>query len=90
MPYFKKGTINLGQRQLGRLFSNSIQNSKINSNEIIRKINFITTNKFTKKLKKNITFPYGKSGASKKIVSILKRQNFNKLFKKKFEDITFN
>ena len=90
MPYFKKGTINLGQRQLGRLFSNSIQNSKINSNEIIRKINFITTNKFTKKLKKNITFPYGKSGASKKIVSILKRQNFNNLFKKKFEDITFN
>ena len=56
MPYFKKGTINLGQRQLGRLFSNSIQNSKINSNEIIRKINFITTNKFTKKLKKILLF----------------------------------
>ena len=34
VPYFKKGSINLGQRQLGRISSSSVININFNEKEI--------------------------------------------------------
>ena len=46
-------------------------------------------NPINKKKIKNITNPYGTGGASKKIISILKRKNFEKLIVKDFFNLKF-
>ena len=52
MPSFKKGTINLGIRQLGRLHSNTVINADFNKKAIIKAINKIYSKKFRKSLQK--------------------------------------
>ena len=84
-PYFKIPTINIGSRQDGRLFADSIINCRFVKKEIISAINKIKSNNF-KNVLKNMTLPYGKSGASKKICKILKN-NINLTHYKKFYDL---
>jgi GDP/UDP-N,N'-diacetylbacillosamine 2-epimerase (hydrolysing) len=85
MPYFKKGTINLGMRQNGRLKSNTVIDCEINKSQILRSIKKIESPQFQKILKSAIPC-YGKPGASTKIVNILKKKQFKKLVFKKFYD----
>jgi len=85
MPSFKKATINLGNRQLGRLKGESVIDSKINEKKILSSIKKIYSAKFRQKLKK-IKNPYGNGGSSTKIVKILEKVNFNKSLIKKFYD----
>ena len=55
---------------------------------IIKAINFASN--FTNKRKiNNVENPYGKGGASKKIVNILKHKNFKNLILKKFYNVKF-
>lgn len=84
-PYFKKPTINLGDRQNGRVMVPSIISIKINKKKIINSIKKIESKSFQKKLKKYRS--YGNKGASEKIIKILKKINTKNLFKKKFYDI---
>ena len=86
MPYFKKGTINIGNRQTGRLISKSVINVKINKSKIILAIKKLLSNNFQKNIKNN-TNPYGEPGASDKIVNILKKIKTEKIINKKFFDI---
>lgn len=86
MPHFKKGTINIGNRQSGRLMSKSVINIKINKNKIISATKKILSNSFQKSIKNSIN-PYGKPGASKKIVKILKTLETKKIINKVFFDI---
>jgi GDP/UDP-N,N'-diacetylbacillosamine 2-epimerase (hydrolysing) len=86
MPYFKKATINLGNRQLGRLISKSVINIPIKKNKISNALKKALSRKFKKKIKNKKTF-YGKPGASQKIVKILKKINKKIIFQKKFYDI---
>jgi GDP/UDP-N,N'-diacetylbacillosamine 2-epimerase (hydrolysing) len=86
MPTFKKATINLGNRQSGRLKSLSVIDTKIKKKFIINALNKVYSKKFQEKLKKTIN-PYGKGGATSKIVKILKKLKFNNLINKKFYDI---
>ena len=88
MPLFKKPTINLGNRQLGRLHSTSVINTLIKKSDIIKSINKISLSNFKKRLKKKISY-YGLGGASHIIVKILERIDVNNLFQKKFNDINF-
>ena len=46
-------------------------------------------NPINKKKIKNVSNPYGSGGASKKIINILKRKNFNNLIVKDFFNIKF-
>ena len=86
MPYFRKGTINIGERQAGRLYSKSVINIKFNKVEIQKTIEKILTKKFLKKIQKT-NLPYGKPGASTKIVKILKRKKIKNIYKKEFFNI---
>ena len=86
MPYFKKGTINIGTRQSGRLFSRSVINIKIKKSKIIQAVKKLLSNNFQKNIKDSINL-YGNSGASDKIVKILKKVETKKIFNKKFFDI---
>ena len=52
MPSFKKGTINVGDRQKGRLEASSVINVKANRREITRGINILYNSKFQSRIKK--------------------------------------
>tara|TARA_X000000950_G_C13438226_1_gene466885 strand:- start:258 stop:554 length:297 start_codon:yes stop_codon:yes gene_type:complete len=86
MPSFKKYSINLGDRQKGRIKAASVIDCKFNSNEIFKKINYALNEKNQSKIQ-SVKNPYGYGGASKKIASTLKRIKFEKIINKKFYDI---
>jgi GDP/UDP-N,N'-diacetylbacillosamine 2-epimerase (hydrolysing) len=86
MPAFKKPTINIGDRQKGRVKSNSIIEVPPKKSLIKKKIDFIYSKKFNNK---NIINSYKKLSTSKKIISIIKRINLKKIKNKIFFD-TFN
>ncbi len=86
MPSFKKITINLGDRQKGRLQANSIINVKLKKKSIIRIIGFFYKGKYKVRLKKTKNIFYQKN-TSNKISNILKKINFKDLMKKKFNDL---
>jgi GDP/UDP-N,N'-diacetylbacillosamine 2-epimerase (hydrolysing) len=84
MPSFKKSTINIGDRQKGRVKSNSIIDVSPKKSLIKKNIDYIYSTKINNK---NIINPYNKSNTSKKIVSILKKIDLKKFKRKKFYDI---
>jgi GDP/UDP-N,N'-diacetylbacillosamine 2-epimerase (hydrolysing) len=86
MPTFKKPTINVGDRQKGRVKANSIIDVLSKKDSIKNKINFIYTKKFNSK---NITNPYKKLNTSKKIISIIRNINLEKYKYKKFYDLLY-
>ena len=86
MPYFKKATINLGDRQLGRLHSKSIINIPIRRKDILNSLKKIHSPSFKSMIKKEKS-PYGNGGASVRIVEILKKIKTDNLFQKKFYNI---
>jgi GDP/UDP-N,N'-diacetylbacillosamine 2-epimerase (hydrolysing) len=86
VPTFKKATINIGNRQAGRLLSKSVINVSIKRAAILKSINKIYSHKFQQIIKKSNN-PYGKFGASARIVKIIKTLKFNNLFNKKFYDL---
>ena len=85
VPELNKFTINVGDRQKGRLMAKSIIQCKPNKKDITEKIDLIYKKYKNKKVINKSNF-YGKAGASFKIYSILKKINLKKLIKKKFYD----
>ena len=86
VPSFKKGTINIGDRQSGRLKALSVIDSATDRNSISNAIHYLFSKPFQDKLQEAIN-PYGEGGASKSIVRILEEQVFDKLLKKSFHNI---
>ncbi len=86
MPYFRKATINLGDRQLGRLHSKSIINIPVRRKDILNSLKKIYSPSFKNMIKKEKS-PYGNGGASVRIVEILKKIKTDNLFQKKFYNI---
>jgi len=85
-PSFKIGTVNIGDRQKGRIKAKSVIDCLANKTEIKKAIDKIYTKKFQELLKK-VKNPYAKGKTSKKIVNILKKIPFPISVKKKFHDI---
>ena len=85
VPELNKFTINIGDRQRGRLMAESIIQCKPNKKDIIQKINLIYRKFKNKKIVNNSNL-YGKAGASYKIYNILKKINLKQIIKKKFYD----
>ncbi len=85
VPELNKYTINIGDRQKGRLMAKSIIQCKPNKTDIINKIKLIYGKYKNKKILNNSNL-HGKAGASLKIYNILKKANLKKLIKKKFYD----
>ena len=84
-PSFKIPTINIGDRQKGRLKAESIIDCEAKKENIQEAIQKALSPKFIKKIQKTNN-PYGRGGASKKIVRILENSDFSKLFIKEFFD----
>jgi GDP/UDP-N,N'-diacetylbacillosamine 2-epimerase (hydrolysing) len=86
VPSFKKATINIGERQNGRLEASSIINTVAEESSIYNAIELLYSTDFQEKLPQTIN-PYGDGGASVKIVQILKDISLDGITKKVFCDI---
>ena len=88
-PSFKIATINIGDRQKGRIKAKSVMDCKPKKEDILKAIKKIYTKDF-QDLLKNVKNPYEKKELpSKKIVKILKDIKLDNILKKKFYDISF-
>ncbi len=85
VPTFHKGTINIGNRQKGRIQAESVIDCDSNQIDIERAINKLYSPEFQKKLTTVIN-PYGDGGASHRIVSILRGYDISKGTAKRFWD----
>jgi GDP/UDP-N,N'-diacetylbacillosamine 2-epimerase (hydrolysing) len=86
VPSFKKGTINIGTRQLGRLQASSVINCEPKEDQIRGAIKKLYTNNFKDSLSIAMN-PYGEGGASVAIVNALKTAALDGIIKKSFHDL---
>jgi len=87
-PSFKIATINIGDRQKGRIKNSSVIDCKPEYNEIKNALAKIYTTEF-KLIIKNSINPYDNGNTAEKIINILKKTNFKNILKKEFYDIKF-
>jgi UDP-hydrolysing UDP-N-acetyl-D-glucosamine 2-epimerase len=87
VPFLKKPTINIGNRQKGRPIADSIINIKAKKHDIIKAINIIFSKTFEKNYLYNNKYLFGKGNSAKKITAILKKIKINSNLSKPFYDI---
>jgi GDP/UDP-N,N'-diacetylbacillosamine 2-epimerase (hydrolysing) len=87
VPSFKKGTINIGDRQRGRLQAASIINCAPNRESISAALSKLYSTDFQECLSR-VTNPYGEGGASTAIISEIKSAELDGLLKKCFYDLS--
>lgn len=88
VPSFRKGTVNIGDRQSGRLKAASVIDCMPKRSAISAAIRKLYSPAFQKVLA-GVRSPYGEGGASRKIVSVLKSYPLEKLLKKSFYNLHF-
>ena len=88
VPSFRIGTINIGNRQNGRIKADSVVDCLPNKKSIKKAIKIVYSKKFQKFLK-DVKNPYGDGCASKKITKVLKSVKLENILKKTFFDIKF-
>jgi GDP/UDP-N,N'-diacetylbacillosamine 2-epimerase (hydrolysing) len=86
VPSFKKGTVNIGDRQRGRLLAGSVINCEPTRTSIESALRRLYSVEFQKTLSQVVN-PYGQGGAAVKVVDTLKRCTLNGLVKKTFHDL---
>jgi len=82
-PSFKIATINIGDRQEGRMQAKSVINCKPDKNLIIKSINYIYNHNF-KKIVNKVINPYKAKNCSNEIYKIIKKFKKPKNLKKNF------
>ena len=85
-PSFKIGTINIGDRQKGRIKAESVIDCEAKKVEISKAFGEIYSKEFQEKLK-NVESPYGENCPSNQIVEVLKNVNLASILKKSFYDL---
>ena len=85
-PSFKIATVNIGDRQKGRIKASSVIDCKPNKNSILEAFNKVYSYDFQQVLK-NIVNPYGDGCTSKKIIEVIKRVDLTNILKKSFYDL---
>lgn len=85
-PSFKIGTINIGDRQKGRIKASSIIDCEANETSIKEAFYKLYSKEFQETLKTTIN-PYGDGCASKKIIEVIKSTNLDDILKKSFYDL---
>jgi len=87
-PSFKIGTIDIGDRQKGRIKADSVISCLPNKNSISIAFQELYSKQFRSIVGK-VENPYGKGGASKKIARIIKDISLVNIVKKSFYDFMF-
>ena len=86
MPYFKKPTINIGDRQKGRIFPKSVIKCEPKSKSIVEAVNRGFDKRFKEDINKEVNI-YGDGRAAGRIKKIIMTTNLTRLIKKDFYDI---
>ena len=86
VPSFQKGTVNIGDRQKGRLQADSIINCAPLKTSILKAIQMLYSSNFQAELDK-VSNPYGEGGASARVLTILRSANLEDLVKKSFYNL---
>jgi GDP/UDP-N,N'-diacetylbacillosamine 2-epimerase (hydrolysing) len=86
VPSFKKGTINIGNRQTGREISSSVINCSLEKAAIIEAITSLYSSVYEKKLESAIN-PYAKENSAHEIYKKLKGINIKSLRFKAFHEL---
>jgi GDP/UDP-N,N'-diacetylbacillosamine 2-epimerase (hydrolysing) len=86
VPSFRKGTINIGDRQRGRLKADSVIDCTPDCKSIMDAISTLYSSNFQESLVK-VRNPYGGGDASQKVVDVLKTCDLSSLTKKSFHDL---
>lgn len=85
-PSFKVGTINVGDRQKGRIKAASVIDCSAETDDLLLAFETLYSEPFQKTLESVIN-PYGEGNASEYILSVLKHADLTTLLKKSFHDI---
>ena len=85
-PTFRVGTINIGDRQKGRLMAESVINCEPTKESINKAIQTLYSKEFQKNLKK-VQNPYGDGNATENIMSIISNKPLPTEIKKGFHDL---
>jgi len=85
-PTLRVGTINIGDRQLGRTQSDSVINALASKESIEKALKKLFSSEFKLTLA-TCTSPYGEGGASRKILRELSDFNFDEDLQKSFYDL---
>lgn len=88
-PSFKVGTINIGDRQKGRLKASSVIDSEPNSQAIQSALKTLYSAAFQSSLA-SVSNPYGSGGASSAIVKMLAEFPLENILKKQFYNLPVN
>ena len=85
-PTFRIGTINIGDRQMGRIKAASVIDCEPTAEKILQALSKLQSEEFISSLAK-VDNPYGDGGASESIFQTLKFTNLESLVKKNFYDL---
>ncbi len=85
VPTFRKGTVNIGTRQRGRLKAASVIDCVAERGAISEALRHLYSDAFQAQLK-SVQNPYGDGGAAESVVSVLKDVSLDSLLKKSFRD----
>lgn len=85
VPSFGKGTVNIGDRQRGRLKADSVIDCAPDRQAISAALQRLYSAPFQARLK-TVRNPYGEGGASEKIVQVLQDVSLECLLRKSFQD----
>jgi len=86
VPSFKKPTVNIGDRQQGRIESKSVISCNPEKKSILEAINIALSEDFQNQLP-NIKNPYGEGNPSIKILETILSKSVHNILKKKFYNI---
>ncbi len=86
VPSFKKGTVNIGDRQLGRLKASSVIDCEPDCESIRQAIARLYSDPFRPVLESTKN-PYGSGRASEQVVQCLERVDLTGMLKKRFYDV---
>jgi GDP/UDP-N,N'-diacetylbacillosamine 2-epimerase (hydrolysing) len=86
VPSFKKGTINIGDRQKGRLQARSVINCEPSKHSITDAIHRLYSEEFKDNLISTVNL-YGEGGESARIVQIISTISLEQIVKKTFYDL---
>jgi len=86
VPAFKKPTVNIGDRQKGRLKASSVIDCSEIKEDIILAINKALSQDFQRNLK-HVISPYGEGDTSLRIVKVLKSIDLSTILIKRFYDL---
>lgn len=85
VPSFRKGTVNIGDRQGGRIQAASVINCPANHQDIALALQQVYSTEFQASLA-HVRNPYGDGGASEKVVQVLRTHSLDGVVKKVFLD----